>query len=133
MSADKTAFIEIGFISGWTGVFFSILAFICLSFKAREQSNKIKRSTNNEETAILRKDTIMLLGHSFGCAFFTLIYCLFYGTFGTNPARLGIIITQDICQYTAQYMANAGWQLSRYCFYNFMLWRIKHHSASHNP
>ena len=125
MAADQTHFIELGFISGWLGVFFCILSFIFLSFKASEQINKIKRSTDNKQTGILIKDSIMLLGYSFGCAFFTLIYCLFYGTFGTNPARLGIIITQDICQYTAQYMANAGWQLSRYCFYNFMLWRIK--------
>eukprot|EP01084_Bolivina_argentea_P306640 529903_1 len=118
-------FVSIGFISGWLGVICCILSFILLTLKSQEQIKKIQNNPNTDENEHFKQDTIFLLINAFGCTIFTCLYCAYYGTLGSDPTRLNIKITQNICQYTAQYMANAGWQLSRYFFYNFMLWRIK--------
>eukprot|EP01083_Nonionella_stella_P029174 80394_1 len=113
---------EFGFVSGWIGIVWCIISFILLGFKANELITKIK---TNDESNQFKQDTTFLLINSFGSCAFTLIYCTFYATIGTKPNDLNIILTQDLCQYTAQYMANAGWQFARYFFYNFMLWRIR--------
>ena len=118
-------FVEVGFVSGWIGVLFCIFSFIILSFKTREQIHKIKKNTDNEDNTHMKQDTICLLFYAFSSTVFTSIYCVYYGTYGTLPSRFNIIMTENICQFTAQWMANGAWQLARCCFYNFMLWRIK--------
>ena len=121
MAESLAVYEEVGFALGWFGVICSGMAFVLLSIKAKIQLRKLDKDEDSES----KRNTIILLIFAFGCALFTMLYCLFYGTFGVIPNKLHINITQEICQYTALWMGNAGWQLSRYCFYNFMLWRVK--------
>ena len=120
MTDSMEHFETTGFVLGWIGVICSVISCILLSTKAKQQ-----HSQQNKTNLISKKDSTALLTFAFGCTASTMLYCLFYGTFGIIPNKLDLTITQNTCQYTAQLMGNLGWQLSRYFFYMFMLWRIK--------
>eukprot|EP01084_Bolivina_argentea_P199511 341390_1 len=121
-------FEEIGFVSGWMGVICCLLAFTLLTFKSADQIRKLKAQSTDQHRLVDRLDTVILLSYAFACTFFTAICCLYYGiigNIGSDPHKLHVIMTQQICQYTTQYMAFMGSACSHYCFYCFMLWRIK--------
>eukprot|EP01083_Nonionella_stella_P221411 791030_1 len=125
MATPIMFFEEIGFVSGWIGVICCLLAFTLLMFKSADQIRKLKAQSTDQHRLVDRLDTVILLSYAFACTFFTAIYCLYYGTVGSDPHKLHLIMTPRICKYTTQYMAFMGWACSHYCFYCFMLWRIK--------
>ena len=116
---------EIGFALAWIGFLCGIFCFIIICAKAREQISNLNKNETDSKSTILRKDTLILLICGFGCIIFTTIYCSFYATYGIFPMRLNIYPTEKFCEYFGIRWPGVSWNLHRYFFYIFMLWRIQ--------
>eukprot|EP01084_Bolivina_argentea_P302105 521406_1 len=109
---------DIGYVFGW------ILALCCVPLFIFQITKYVVRYKNNkftEDNIHLKRNHTILFGLTFGTILFSFIYGLLYGLIGP----LNIIMTHKFCQLDLKYIINIPWILSRYCFYNFILWRTK--------